>query len=248
MTIQAAIVDDEPLARARLLRLLQAQSVNVVAQGETGLDAVNIVQNESVDVLFIDINMPLMNGLEAVEKIAAISQDKPDMRMPAIVFCTAYDEYAVKAFQTNAIAYLLKPFGAEDVSAALTKATQVNRLQLTQLSQSNEAAATLVIHHGGVLQNMDVTRCAYFKSVDKHVYVVTESEQEILVNQTLAELEKKFHTSFVRIHRNALLNRKFAGRLLRNDKGHVQVELKGGGTTLAVSRRHLADIKSCFES
>ncbi len=246
MTIQAAVVDDEPLARARLVRLLEGQSVGVVAQGETGLDVVKIIKNQTIDILFVDINMPQMNGLEAVRKITQISQQMPNVQMPAIVFCTAYDEYAVQAFQTNAIAYLLKPFGADDVKAALAKATRVNRLQVSQLAQQQESVTTLAIHHDGVLQNMNVSGFAYFKSVDKHVYVVTENQQEILVNQTLAQLEEKLHANFVRIHRNALLNKDFAGRLLRTEAGHTQVELKDGHTVLAVSRRHLNDIKSCF--
>jgi len=75
MTIQAAIVDDEPLARARLKRLLEDQSVDVIAQGETGLDAISIVKNGAIDILFIDINMPLMNGLEAVRELSQIAPE-----------------------------------------------------------------------------------------------------------------------------------------------------------------------------
>jgi len=160
------------------------------------------------------------------------------------VFCTAYDEFAIQAFQTNAIAYLLKPFGAQDIRAALQKATSLNQLQVNQLNESNNVTNTIAIHYDGALQNMDVSRFSYFKSVDKHVYAVLQDDQQILVNQTLAQLEKKLSNDFVRIHRNALLNKACAGRLLRNDSGQVEVELKNSVTTLAVSRRHLSDVKS----
>lgn len=248
MSIQAAVVDDEPLARARLTRLLEKHSVNVVAQGESGLDALNIVNEHSIDILFIDINMPLMNGLDAVRQIDQIAQESPESQIPAIVFCTAYDEYAIQAFQTNAVAYLLKPFTADDVSAALLKATSLNRLQINKLNQSKNLVETLSIHHDGVLQNIDVSGFAYFKSVDKHVYAVLKTNQQILIDQTLAQLEEKLEKRFVRIHRNALLNKDSAGRLLRNEEGHAEVELKGGHTKLSVSRRHLSDVKKCFES
>lgn len=247
MSIKAAVVDDEPLARARLKRLLKKHSVNVVADGESGIDALNIIDKHTIDILFIDINMPLMNGLDAVRQIDQIAQDSPDSQLPAIVFCTAYDEYAIQAFQTNAVAYLLKPFDSDDVAAALLKATSVNRLQLNQLNQEQNLVQTLSIHHDGVLQNMDVAEFAYFKSVDKHVYAVLKTEQEVFIDQTLAQLEEKLNERFVRIHRNALLNKDCVGRLLRSDEGHAQVELKGGNTRLSVSRRHLSDVKKCFE-
>ena len=117
MTIKAVAIDDEPLARARLVRLLTMQGVDVIAQGENGQQAIDLVfENDDVDILFIDINMPIKTGLQAVNDICSTHLDPP-----AIVFCTAYDEYALDAFKTNAVAYLLKPIQAEDIANAIDK-------------------------------------------------------------------------------------------------------------------------------
>lgn len=161
MKVSAAVIDDEPLGRARLKRLLAEQQVDVLAEGETGLDAIRLVKQYEVDLMFIDINMPLMNGLQAVQEIDQFVTGQQDRKSPAIVFCTAYDEYAVQAFKTNAVAYVLKPFSEHDLNAAIRKATHLSRLQITQLQQSQDASATLAVHYDGALQNIDVSNFMY---------------------------------------------------------------------------------------
>ena len=146
MTIRAIVTDDEPLARARLTRILSMHGVDVVAQGENGQQAIELVFEHDIDILFIDISMPIKTGLQAVIEIYEKHQDPP-----AVVFCTAYDEYALDAFNTNAVAYLLKPIQADDIVTAIEKASNVNKLQRTSLFQQESGNRTIAIHHEGCL-------------------------------------------------------------------------------------------------
>lgn len=242
MSIRAIIVDDEPLARARLKRLLTMHDVEVVAQGENGQQAIDLVLSHEIDILFIDINMPIKTGLEAASEISCKVQDPP-----AIVFCTAYDQFAVDAFKTDAVAYLLKPIQANDIANAIEKAGNVNRFQRASLFEKEVGHKTLAVHHQGALQNVPVSQFMYFKSENKHVYAILSSGQELLVDETLKNLETFFIDDFIRIHRAILMNREQASRLVRDDSGAAYVQLCDGDFTLPVSRRHLAEVKKCFQ-
>ena len=119
------IVDDEPLARARLQRLLEQQGdCEVVAQAGNGEQAVAAFNQFSPDVVLMDIRMPVMDGLQAARHLA--NSEQP----PAVIFCTAYDDYALEAFEANAVDYLLKPVNRDKLSLALNKAQRLNRVQL----------------------------------------------------------------------------------------------------------------------
>lgn len=240
MTMLAAVVDDEPLARMRLKRLLEMRDVRVVAEGENGAQAIEIVQQNRIDILFIDINMPVMNGLDAVRAI-----DSLDDNGPAVVFCTAYDEYAIDAFRTNAIAYLLKPFDVEELQAVLQKAKRVSRLQLGQLRNSQTLEKALTIHHLGVLKNIPISEIVYFYSNDKNVFAVFKDGLEVLVDQTLIQLERELEEDVIRIHRGYLVNRREISILFRHEN-QSKIELESLDRSLVVSRRHLAEVKQCF--
>jgi two-component system response regulator AlgR len=240
MTMLAAVVDDEPLARMRLKRLLEMRDVRVVAEGENGAQAIEIVQQNRIDILFIDINMPVMNGLDAVRAI-----DSLDDNGPAVVFCTAYDEYAIDAFRTNAIAYLLKPFDVEELQAVLQKAKRVSRLQLGQLRNSQTLEKALTIHHLGVFKNIPISEIVYFYSNDKNVFAVFKDGLEVLVDQTLIQLETELEEDVIRIHRGYLVNRREIFILFRHEN-QSKIELESLDRSLVVSRRHLAQVKQCF--
>ena len=241
MKIEAIIVDDEPLARARLNRLLVSQGIDVVAQGENGHEAVQLVLKHDVDILFIDINMPIKTGLEAVAEISEKLEE-----LPAIVFCTAYDQYAVDAFQTDAVAYLLKPIQGEDVAAAIEKASSVNKFQREQLFEEKVDSKTLSVHYEGVLQNVLIDRFLYFYSENKNVFAVLECGQEIFVDYTLKALEADFPDDFIRTHRAYLVNKKQISSLLRSDSG-AELTLLEGDSHIPISRRHLSEVKKCFQ-
>ena len=117
MSLSALIVDDEQLARDELAYLLKNSDVEVVAQGKNGLEAVNLIKEHNPDLVFLDVQMPGLDGFGVIKKLL----DKK-IRLPKIVFATAFDQYAVKAFEVNAVDYLLKPFDKQRVVQALNKA------------------------------------------------------------------------------------------------------------------------------
>lgn len=241
MAIQALIVDDEPLARARLKRLLVDQGAEVLGEGTNGQEAIELVIATPVDILFIDINMPIKNGLQAAQEIS--SMEEP----PAIVFCTAYDQHAVAAFKTNAVAYLLKPIQADDIREVIDKAAALNRFQINQLLDQRTVINSLSVNYQGALQNIPTSEFAYFRSVDKHVFATLENGDEILVDKTLKQLEEHLGDEFLRVHRAALMNKLQALKLVKADDGQVSVVLRSVDASLPVSRRHLTEVKQCFK-
>src|SRR6516225_6355210 len=136
MSLSAVIVDDEQLARDELAYLLKnAGDINVVAQGKNGLEAVNLIKEHSPDLVFLDVQMPGLDGFGVIKKLL----DKK-VSMPQIVFATAFDQYAVKAFEVNAVDYLLKPFDKKRVAQAVDKAKK----KLESAGSSNDQLGTLV--------------------------------------------------------------------------------------------------------
>src|SRR6516165_12724815 len=135
MTISAVIVDDEQLAREELAFLLKESDVEVVAQGKNGVEAVNLTKEMSPDILFLDVQMPGLDGFAVIKKLL----DRK-LALPQIVFATAFDQYAVRAFEVNAVDYLLKPFDKKRVEQAIEKVKR----KLESSASSNEQLDTLV--------------------------------------------------------------------------------------------------------
>ena len=140
MALSAVIVDDEQLAREELAYLLRDLDVDIVAQGKNGDEAVNLVKEFSPDLVFLDVQMPGLDGFGVIKKL--LDRKVP---IPQIVFATAYDQYAVKAFEVNAIDYLLKPFDRKRVSQAVEKARQ----KLGGAASSNDLAWTKPHEYSG---------------------------------------------------------------------------------------------------
>lgn len=248
--LKSIVVDDEPLARSRLKRQLEQLNVTVVAEGETGLDALELLSIHPVDIIFLDISMPRMTGLEAAEQIA-----KNHTRPPSIVFCTAFDEHAIDAFKSNASAYLLKPVSTSDLQDVLQRAGTVNQLQLTRLQQKqptlvepqvDDASSRLVISTQGNIENIELGKIAYFRSVDKHVFAYIYGRGETLVDYTLTQLQDSYPQALIRTHRSTLAVRANLQKLQRTAPGQVAIFLKGVDQPLPVSRRHVKQVKQCF--
>ena len=238
--MQAAIVDDEPLARARLKRMLGAANVEVVAEGENGQQALDIVRKHRLDLLVIDINMPSINGMDAVRQIEG-EMDTP----PAIMFCTAYDQYAVEAFKTNAVAYLLKPFSQAELEQALHRVEKKTEVRVATTAAETSHRLELVMHYKGQLQKVDVRNIVYFFSQDKAVYAVMKNADQVLVDKPLKELESIVGDRFIRLHRAFLAQTMELQALLKTDQGN-SVSLRSSQQELPLSRRHLKEVKQCF--
>lgn len=230
------VVDDEPLARERLLRLLaRIQPSATCLQAGDGVAAIALVATESPDLVLLDIRMPGKDGIEVATELDVL--DSP----PAIVFCTAYDEYALQALQHQAVAYLLKPVRQAELEQALASASRVNRLQLASLRSGGGPRSTVSSQTHRGIESLPIADIRCFLAEQKYVTAVAAG-QELLIPDTLKDLEQEFGQSFVRTHRNALVALAYIERLVRDDKGWW-VELQGVAQRPMVSRRHLAEVK-----
>lgn len=249
-TIRVLIVDDEAPARARLRDLLAdcaaSLPTEVVGEAANGRDALQAVCDLKPDVLLLDIRMPEIDGIETAEHLLKLESP------PAVIFTTAYDNYALKAFEVNAIDYLLKPIREERLLAALDKARTITATRLEALKAAAGKARThLAITDRGRIVLVPVAEVAYLKAELKYVTVRT-AEKEFLIEESLSRLEQEFGARFVRIHRNCLVARDFVTGFQRvNDSGEEGenagsgwvVTLRGVTETLPVSRRQHHVIK-----
>lgn len=230
------IVDDEAPARARLRQLVgELPPFTVVGEAAHGEDALRLCGELEPDVLLLDIRMPGLDGLAVAGHVAGWP------RRPAVVFTTAYDAYAIQAFESQAVGYLLKPVRRERLQQALEHAARVGRAQLQRLPGAGPRAQ-LCAARGRGFDLIPVTQVRCFQADQKYVSVF-HSAGEALLDEPLKDLEAEFGDRFLRIHRNALVAHAWIDSLERRDDGTWQVRLKGGYPPLPVSRRHVAEVK-----
>ena len=238
------IADDEAPARARLRDLLdecrESFPLAIVDEARNGREALDVLNREKVDIVLLDIRMPEMDGLEAARHIAGMADP------PAIIFTTAFDSYAIKAFEVNAIDYLLKPIRVERLLVALGKtraAPPVSRQALD--AAANQPRRHLSVHERGKIILVPVADILYLRAELKYVTVKTV-EREHLVEESLTHLEEEFGESFVRIHRNCLVARAAIAGFERNaeeSESGWAVVIKGTNEKLPVSRRQHGVVK-----
>lgn len=244
--MKVLVVDDEQLARDRLVRIVERlEGYDVVGQASHGLEAVRQVQALGPDVVLLDIRMPGMDGLEAARHIAQM--DSP----PAVIFCTAFEEHAIEAFDVQAVGYLLKPVRSADLEEALSRATRANRAQLAALAEDDPAGSNARTHISARtrrgIELVPVEEIRYFQADQKYV-TVRWPGGELLIDDTLRQLENEFGERFLRIHRNALISVKFLEGLERDAQGHYQIKLRGVDDRLDVSRRHVAGLRRFIQA
>ena len=217
------------LARSEVPRILIADD-----EARNGREALEVLNREKVDIVLLDIRMPEIDGMEAARHIAGMPQP------PAIIFTTAFDNYAIKAFEVNAIDYLLKPIRLERLVAALNKvraAAPVSREALD--AASNQPRRHLSVHERGKIHLVPVAEILYLRAELKYVTVRT-IEREYLVEESLTGLEEEFGEAFVRVHRNCLVARAAVAGFERNaeeSESGWAVVIKGTHEKLPVSRR-----------
>lgn len=242
--LDVLIVDDEPLARQRLQDLLSAETtVRVVGEASDGREALEACERLCPDLVLMDIAMPVMDGLEAARHLAAGSTG------PAVIFCTAYDEHALAAFEARAIDYLLKPVRAERLSAALERARALGRgrsVERLQALPRSQARTHLCARLRGSLRLIPVSDILYLQAEEKYV-VVHHVGGEDLIEDSLKSLEQEFPERFLRIHRNCLVARAELRELRRGNDGQVHALMKRSGDALEISRRCLPQIRQLLK-
>jgi len=247
MSPRALIAEDEPLLAMSLQAALAEAwpELQIVAVAPNGPAALEAAEREHPDVVFLDIRMPGMSGLEVAEELA----DRLGDKVPAIVFVTAYDEYALKAFDAAAIDYVLKPIDAPRIARAVERVK--NRLgergdELKRLVGQLRAVAmpaasapklkTLRAGTGSTVKMIPLEAVLYFRSADKYTTVVTNDEEALLRTPLRELLPQLPEETFRQVHRGTIVNLEAVSHATRDDQGRVTLQLKGRKETLAVSR------------
>ena len=244
--IRAVVVDDEALSRALILEYLaEHPDVEVVGECANGFEAVRAVTELRPDLLFLDVQMPKLDGFEVLELVGADVD---------VIFVTAYDEYALRAFEVHAVDYLLKPFGAERFAEALgevrARLARAERAPVSQVLASARPAGAhrerILIRSGTKVEVVPVGRIDYVLARDDYVGVMVGG-RELLKQQTLADLAGQLDPErFVRIHRSCVLNLDRLARLEAATRQSTVAVLKDG-TQLSVSRSGYARLNELLQ-
>jgi two-component system LytT family response regulator len=246
MHIRTIIVDDEELARKRLRKLLQKYQpeLEIIGEAQNGEEAVEKISAMRPEVIFLDVQMPGCDGFEVVRRLRT---------KPFIVFATAYNEYALKAFEENSVDYLLKPIEQKRLDKAVEKLRRhfdSSKLQCNEniermLSQLvSPSLQRMKVKIGEKILLLDITDVVYFEAKDKYTFLHT-SDREYMIDETITELEVKLDKSnFIRIHRAVVVNVKYIRELVKWFAGRYKVKLKDKRETeLIVSRRYADQIR-----
>jgi two-component system LytT family response regulator len=235
-TMRAVVVDDEELARGYLRELLGAHpEIEIAAECANGFEAVKAVAETAPDLLFLDVQMPKLDGFEVLELIGRSPGPKP-----LVIFVTAYDQYAMRAFDTHAVDYLLKPFSAERFERALERAREripAGRLPL-ELAEERAAAERperVVVRDGTRVHIIPLDKLDYVEAQDDYV-AFHSGGKSYLKQQPIAALEAALDPKrFVRIHRSAIVNLERVARIEPYGK-ESRIAILNDGTRLPVSR------------
>ncbi|MEO5908196.1 MAG: LytTR family transcriptional regulator DNA-binding domain-containing protein [Ginsengibacter sp.] len=237
--MKVIIIDDEPLAREIVKEYLQSWAdVDLVTECSDGFDGMKAIQQYQPDLIFVDIQMPKINGFEMLELI-----ENP----PAVIFTTAFDEFAIKAFESNAVDYLLKPFSKERFDKAIQKylhhANSVSTRQLLEAAASSPLQQSrIVVKDGNKIKIIPVNKIHYLEAADDYVKIIT-ADGRFLKKRTMSFFEQSlsaFH--FVRVHRSYIVNTQLITRIDAYEKDSHLI-LLSTGEKLPVSKTGYANLK-----
>lgn len=218
----AIVVDDEPAARRLMKNLLKEYPdvIQVIDEAGNGREAIQKIEELKPDIVFLDIQMPDLTGFEVIDHL----QSKPN-----IIFTTAYEQYAIKAFETFSIDYLLKPIKEERLSQSIEKLKQFgksdktidikNLQQMIQQLQAPPKATALPIKTGDRITLLRFENISYMQAEDKYVYIYTQDGKKYLTDQTLASLEEKLPSEFYRIQKSYIINKNKIKEMHRHFNG-----------------------------
>ena len=242
---KAIVIDDEPAARRLMKNLLKEYEdvVEVVDEAGNGREAVEKIENLKPDVIFLDIQMPDLTGFEVIDQLS----EKPN-----IIFTTAYEQYAIKAFENFSIDYLLKPIKDERLKQSIEKLKQFGRLNqsinVTALQEiirqfhSPKKATALPIKTGDRINLIRYENISFLEAQDKYVCVFTIEGQKFLTDQSLTILAEKLPSAFCRIHRSYIINKDKIKEMHRHFSGRYLFVMDDKSATRITSGRTYQDV------
>jgi two-component system LytT family response regulator len=238
-TYKTLIIDDEPPARERLQRLLGnfKDTFQIIGTANDGVDGIEKITSLQPDLIFLDIEMPEVDGFQMLKKLESI---------PIVIFCTAYDQYSLQAFETNSIDYLLKPVSTERLQQTVNKlqlfsktdiAQNINKL-LRELSSLKEVKkmTSLTVKKGEKLIFIKLEDVSYFKAEERYVLVFAKDKKYVIEN-TLSQLEKKLPDNFIRVHRGIVINKNFVSDIQKYFNSRFIITLNDKKATSVTSGR-----------
>ncbi|WP_077924039.1 LytTR family DNA-binding domain-containing protein [Spirosoma sp. 209] len=225
--LRTLLIDDEPLAISRLRRLLDKHSdtFTVIGDAANGAEGLTLIEARQPDVIFLDIEMPLLNGFEMLSKLTA---------MPMVIFATAYDQYAIRAFEENSVDYLLKPIEAERLARTAQKIRALvernepesrsnpmteSVMRLLAQMQPKKEIYSISVKTGEKIRLVPLSDIAFFEAEEKYVFLSTVDGQKFLTSYTLTALAEKLPDTFVRVSRSVLVNRQKISEVHRHFDG-----------------------------
>ena len=234
------IIDDEKPARARLRRMLDKVSdCTVCGEATDGITALAAIREVHPDVLLLDISMPGVGGMALAEQL---QKEKDIDPRPVIIFCTAYQDQALNAFENEAVDYLVKPVRLQRLEQAIGKARRF-------MQGAREEAGNVFLRStvGGKVSLIPVGKVICLLSEDKYTTVVHEDGRTV-IDDSLTELERRFKPMFLRIHRNALISKQHIRGLERTADGQARAVLSGTDRKPTVSRRNLPALRTLLSN
>jgi two-component system LytT family response regulator len=243
--IHAILVDDEVLARQKLRQLLREEpEIEIVGEGASASETIDLVRATGPELLFLDIRMPGMDGFDIIEKLSIGS----DFAMPRIILTTAYDCYALRAFEIHAVDYLLKPFTSERLHSAVRRAREEIYATKQNTGRNNDRGLNalayttrIVFKSRGRILFLPVSDIRWIGAEENYVRICTEAEKHLL-RETMSHLEEKLDPQmFLRVHRSAIVNLQYLKEVRTEPNGEFTVVLVDG-QKVAMSRSYHARI------
>lgn len=247
---RAIIIDDEPAARRLMKSLLQEypDTIEVVGEAGNGQEALQVITELRPDIIFLDIQMPDLTGFEVIEQLD---------RKPNIIFTTAYEQYAMKAFETFSIDYLLKPIKEERLAQSISKLKQFGKLgsgidmaelqQMIRQLKAPQKATALSIKTGDRINLVKFENISYLEAQDKYVFIHGGDGQKHLTDQTLTLLEEKLPSQFFRIQKSFIINKDRIKEMHKHFNGRFLFTMDDKeGTRISSGRTYHDAIKKEF--
>ena len=245
MAIQTLIADDEVLARRKLRQLLSGESdIEIVGEGSSASEVLDLVRATNPQLLFLDVRMPGMTGIDLASELSRC----PDISVPHIVFTTAYDRYALQAFEVHAVDYLLKPFTTERLHSAVQRVR--DQILITERSAAREHnghrqrgpyTARIVFKSRGRILFLPVSDIRWIGAEENYVRICTGTESHLL-RETMTSIEQRLDPqTFLRVHRSAIVNLHYVKEVRTESRGDFIVQLVNG-QKLTMSRSYHARI------